>query len=310
MESHSLKFARSSAVTSTFIAEKLADFLAEVFLCCDLSKTRESWKFQRKEGNWKSFSLPQLPSSPCLSLIPAGSWTKRPLLGSAEQAPWAALELLFCCAVLPSNLQHWRQWGQEPSGLQRKNIGQRVCKGENIPFKQTEVTLSAREFFAECGVLSIFTFFLLFSFLSWSPQSCLVSVFLTFPVRSNGHSSHSVAIPHGGLSFHSLAAVSASCSSKPRAFPPGDKHSSTCSSVSHVQYFTVPYFDLLFCMNFHFSRLFQWSMFRCLAPAHFLYRAAGLVVLGGCRQQSPVISCRESGVLWGGWSCRSRSTNA
>jgi len=44
--------------------------------------------------------------------------------------------------------------------MQKKSIGQRVCKGDNIPFKQTEVTASARECLAESEFLSILTFFL------------------------------------------------------------------------------------------------------------------------------------------------------
>lgn len=63
----------SSVLTSVFNAKKVTDSLTVIFQCCNILETRESWGFQCGGGGWKKFSLPQLPPSPCCSLIPAGS---------------------------------------------------------------------------------------------------------------------------------------------------------------------------------------------------------------------------------------------
>lgn len=191
------------------------------------------------------------------------------------------------------------------------SIGQRICKGENITFKQTKVTASVR------------------GFLAWSLGFCLsLLLFYSFHFFSRPHGAAlSLCFPRisckkGPLFFmfscHFLwqALLSLLCCcfclvflwalsvSWPSPVPRNSAAITIDKPQVCIPYFSVLYFSLLFYTSFQFLRLFQWSVFCCLSPAGFLYVSTGLAVLSGCSgQQSPVISCLEFSGLWCGWTC-------
>lgn len=167
---------------------------------------------------WQEEFFSSSPSPITLFLL-APCW--QPLLGSAEQVPWATMDLLFCCTVLPGNLQHWCKWGLcSPQNCRARTRAKGFAMGRISHLNKQNLLLQSGNVLQ--GVLGfVYSYCSFCTFISFPVLMELpcIFVFLIFSARRACYSSCSAAISYGRLCFHSFIATSALFSSEPCASP-------------------------------------------------------------------------------------------